>query len=204
MTLLRPDQEIICDWIVPGSRVLDLGCGKGELLTCLRENLAVSGYGIEIDPDNILKCIRSGVNVIQADINAGLSVFDDDSFDYVIVSQALQALRRPDLVLDEMLRVGRQGIVTFPNFAFWKNRAQLFFGGVMPVSRALPNAWYNSPNIHLCTLRDFEALCANQSTKIIGRAVVDYRHRISLPMKVFPNLFGEIALYRFERDVKNS
>jgi len=199
MMLLRPDQEIICEWIGHGSRVLDMGCGKGDLLAHLQESRAVSGYGIEINPDNILSCIETGVNVIQADINADLSVFDDRSFDYVIVSQALQALRRPDLVLDEMLRVGKQGIVTFPNFGFWRNRFQLGIGGVMPVSRTLPNPWYDTHNIHLCTFKDFEELCKEKGIRIISRAVVDYQHKSSLPMKLLPNLFGEVALYQFER-----
>ena len=200
MISLRPDQEIICEWIGEESRVLDMGCGKGDLLAHLQENRAVSGYGIEIQPDNVLSCIQAGVNVIQVDINGGLSVFDDHSFDYVIVSQALQALRRPDLVLDEMLRVGKQGIVTFPNFGFWKNRVQLGLGGVMPVSRTLPNPWYDTHNIHLCTFKDFEGLCGEKGIRIINRAVVDYQHRRSLPMKLLPNLFGEVALYQFERE----
>ncbi len=200
MISLRPDQEIICEWIGDNSRVLDMGCGKGDLLARLQKNRAVSGYGIEIQPDNVLSCIQAGVNVIQVDINGGLSVFDDHSFDYVIVSQALQALRRPDLVLDEMLRVGKQGIVTFPNFGFWKNRVQLGLGGVMPVSRTLPNPWYDTYNIHLCTFKDFEELCGEKGIRIINRAVVDYQHRRSLPMKLLPNLFGEVALYQFERE----
>lgn len=199
MTFLRPDQQIICEWIKPGSRVLDLGCGDGALLAHLQKTLEVTGYGIEIRPDQVFNSIKAGVNVIQVDINTGLSVFDDHSFDFVIVSQALQALKRPDLVVDEILRIGKQGIVTFPNFAYWKNRIQIGLQGVMPVSGSLPNPWYNTHNIHLCTLRDFEALCAEKEIEIISRAVVDHQHRESLPMRVLPNLFGEVALYRFER-----
>lgn len=197
---LRPDQEIICEWIRPDSRVLDMGCGKGDLLAYLEKSRAVSGYGVELNPDNVLSAIQNGVNVIQIDINEGLSAFDDDSFDHVIVSQALQALRRPDLVLDEMLRVGKQGIVTFPNFGFWRNRLQLGVNGMMPVSRTLPNPWYNTHNIHLCTFKDFEVLCKEKGIRIINRAVADYQHRRSLPMRLLPNLFGEVALYQFERE----
>ncbi|MDP1708902.1 MAG: methionine biosynthesis protein MetW [Gammaproteobacteria bacterium] len=196
---LRPDFEIISEWITPGSRVLDLGCGDGTLLAHLHATRNISGYGLEIDGDNIAKCITAGVNVIQTDLDAGLSDFDADSFDYVILSQTLQAVYYPDRLLDEMLRVGREGIVTFPNFGHWQNRVQIALGGHMPVSRNLPNDWYNTPNIHLCTLRDFERLCAKNGISILQRTVVDHAHHAGLGMRLFPNLLGEIALYRFQR-----
>jgi len=196
---LRADFEIISEWIAPGSRVLDLGCGDGTLLAYLNATRGVSSYGLEIDGDNIAKCITAGVNVIQTDLDAGLSDFDADSFDYVILSQTLQAVYYPDRLLDEMLRVGREGIVTFPNFGYWQNRVQIALGGHMPVSRNLPNDWYNTPNIHLCTLRDFERLCAKNGISILQRTVVDHAHRAGLGMRLFPNLLGEIALYRFQR-----
>lgn len=196
---LRPDLEIISEWIAPDSRVLDLGCGDGSLLSFLHTSRRVNGYGLEIDEDKILKCIESGVNVIQTDLDAGLSDFDADSFDYVVLSQTLQAVLYPEHLLDEMLRVGREGIVSFPNFGYWPNRLQIAFGGHMPVSRNLPNEWYNTPNIHLCTLKDFERLCAKKGITILQRTVVDQAHRTNWWMRLLPNLLGEIALYRFQR-----
>jgi methionine biosynthesis protein MetW len=194
---LRADLALISEWIVEGSHVLDLGCGDGRLLAHLRETLSVSGYGLEIDDENLVQCIETGVNVIHSDLNKGLSDFSDDSFDYVIMTQALQIIRRPDILLMEMLRVGRQGIVTFPNVGHWRARMSLFFGGVMPISRALSEPWYRAENIHLCTLHDFENLCQKLDIEILQRAIVDIEHRTRWPMDFMPNLFGEIALYRF-------
>lgn len=200
MSTLRPDLEIISKWIKPRSRVLDLGCGDGTLLEYLKQEREVEGYGLEIDPDNIVACIDRGVSVIQSDLDAGLSdYFDDNSFDYVVMTQTLQAMHYPSRLLNEMLRVGRQGIVTFPNFGHWQSRVQIALGGHMPVSRALPNEWYNTPNIHLCTLKDFERLCQALDIQILQRNVVDTAHRSNLGMKLLPNLLGEIALYRFQR-----
>jgi len=196
---LRPDLDIISGWIRPGARVLDLGCGDGTLLSHLRETRQVTGYGIEIDPDNVEACIRAGVNVIQTDLDAGLSDFDEDSFDYVVMTQTLQAVRYPARLVDEMLRVGREGIVTFPNFGHWRCRVQLALQGRMPVVRTLPYEWYDTPNIHLCTIRDFEALCRRKGIEVLQRAVVDHAHRSSLAMRLLPNLLGEIALYRFRK-----
>lgn len=200
MTALRPDLAIISEWIQPGSRVLDLGCGDGTLLDHLRRTRNVDGYGLEIDPDNVVSCIQRGVSVIQSDLDAGLTdYFDDNSFDYVVMTQTIQAVHYPSRLLSEMLRVGREGIVTFPNFGHWSSRIQLALGGRMPQSRALPNEWYDTPNIHLCTLRDFEALCHRLDIDILQRNVVDTAHRSSLGMTLLPNLLGEIALYRFRR-----
>lgn len=200
MNALRPDLAIISEWIQPGSRVLDLGCGDGTLLDHLRRTRNVDGYGLEIDPDNVVSCIQRGVNVIQSDLDAGLTdYFDDDSFDYVVMTQTIQAVHYPSRLLSEMLRVGREGIVTFPNFGHWSSRIQLGLGGRMPQSRALPNEWYDTPNIHLCTLKDFEALCHHLEIDILQRNVVDTEHRSSIGMRLLPNLLGEIALYRFRR-----
>lgn len=199
MKQLRPDLAIISEWIKPGSRVLDLGCGDGTLLEYLKRERDVDGYGLEIDPDNIVACVGRGVNVIQSDLDAGLSdYFDDNSFDYVVMTQTLQAMYYPSRLLSEMLRVGREGIVTFPNFGHWKSRAQIALGGHMPISRALPNQWYDTPNIHLCTLKDFEQLCRYLDIQVLQRSVVDTAHRSSIGMRLLPNLLGEIALYRFQ------
>ncbi len=198
MSILRADQLPIAEWIRSGSRVLDLGCGEGALLDFLQRERAVTGYGIEIDPENILKCLRAGVNVIQSDLDRGLSDFDDHSFDYVIMTETLQAMRYPHQLLREMLRVGREGIVTFPNFGHWKCRLQIARGR-MPVTSHLPNTWFNTPNIHMCTIRDFEALCVSEGIEILERRVVDNRHRTQFWMRQFPNLLAEVAIYRCRR-----
>lgn len=196
---LRADLAIISQWIAPGSRVLDLGCGDGTLLKYLQEHRDVSGYGLEIDPANVVACIRNKVDVIQTDLDAGLSDFDPDSFDYVVMSQTLQAVSYPHRLVCEMLRIGRQGIVTFPNFGYWRVRLQLGLKGRMPVSNALPHAWYDTPNIRLCTLRDFEALCREQNIRILERHVLDHAHHERAFSRWLPNLLGEVAMYRFER-----
>jgi methionine biosynthesis protein MetW len=195
---MREEQTLIARWIRNGSRVLDLGCGNGALLAHLKSARGVSGYGIEIDSENIVRCLEAGVNVIQSDLDRGLSDFDDDSFDYVIMTQTLQATRYPDRLLREMLRVGREAIVTFPNFGHWKCRLQVLTGR-MPVTRHLPNTWYNTANIHMCTVRDFEALCASEGLEILEREALDSAHRTTAAMRLLPNLLAEIALYRFRR-----
>lgn len=199
MSELRADLQIISEWITPGSRVMDLGCGDGTLLKHLKENRKVSGYGLEIDINNIVKCIQSGVNVIQADLDEGLSDFEGAPFNFVVMTQALQVVKHPDRLLNEMLRVGHEGIVTFPNFGHINSRLQLAFGGHMPVTKTLPSEWYNTPNIHLCTFNDFERLCKKNGIHILQRTVVDRSHKTGFLMKLLPNLFGEIAIYRFMR-----
>jgi len=195
---LRPDLDIISQWITPGSRVLDLGCGDGTLLAHLWKTRQVIGYGLEIDPNKIVKSVAADVNVIQANLNKGLSDMKDNAFDYVVLTQTLQAVQNPDVLLREMLRVGREGIVTFPNFGHWRNRLQVGLRGKMPVSRNLPDEWYNTPNIHLCSVNDFERLCAKQGIDLLQRSVVDHLQRTSSAMRVWPNLFGEFALYRLQ------
>ncbi len=199
MSELRPEFSIISDWIRPGSRVLDMGCGDGTLLGHLRDTRQVTGYGLEIAPDNIRRCVDAGISVIQTDLDAGLSDFEQDSFDYVLMTQTLQAVRYPEKLLDEMLRIGRQGIVTFPNFAHWRLRLHLAVRGRMPVSKALPNSWYDTPNIHLCTVHDFEELCREKGIRILERTLCDERYRAGIGARLLPNLMGAIALYRFER-----
>lgn len=194
---LRSDQALIAEWIRPGTRVLDLGCGDGSLLEYLTRERFVAGYGVEIDKANILSCIERGVSVVEADIDRGLSgYFDDNSFDYVIMTQTLQATRYPHLLLKDMLRVGCEGIVTFPNMGHWRARLQILFGH-MPVTKALPARWYDTDNLHLCTVSDFENLCSEQDVEILDRTVVDHAHRQNVRTRALPNLFGELALYRF-------
>ncbi len=195
----RADHAIIAEWVARGSRVLDLGCGDGVLLQHLKNSRDASGYGIEIDESLMTECIDRGVNVIQSDLDEGLADFRDNSFDYVILSMTLQSVNYPDKLLAEMLRVGREGIVTFPNFGHWSPRLQLMIQGRMPMSKAIPYEWFNTPNIHLCTIRDFEDLCDQQGVRILERRMSDTKHKGGVLLSALPNLFGEIALYRFSR-----
>ena len=196
---MRADLEIIADWIGQGERVLDLGCGDGELLDKLHQTKSVKGLGIEIDHDNITSCIGRGVNVIDKNIDEGLAGIEDSSFDTVVMTQALQVMHRPDLIVEEMLRIGRQGIVTFPNFAHWRARFYLAFRGKMPVSKFLSYQWYDTPNIHFCTFKDFESLCISRNIRILERTVVDNTLRQRWWHKLWPNMMGEIAIYRITR-----
>ncbi|WP_342767572.1 methionine biosynthesis protein MetW [Isoalcanivorax indicus] len=193
---LRPDLALIRDWIPEGASVLDLGCGDGQLLANLRDTRNVRGYGLEIDQENIAHCIERGVNVIEQDIDEGLGNIADGRFDYVLMTQALQAVQRPDQVVAEMLRVGREAIVTFPNFGHWRVRSYLFFKGRMPVSRRLPHQWYDTPNIHLCTVQDFDTHCRKRGYKVLDRLVLNNDHASGLGTRLWPNVFGEIAIYR--------
>lgn len=190
----RSDFRVIARWITQGSRVLDLGCGDGSLLQFLREARGVHGYGVEISPDNIVACVRNGVNVIQDDLETGLAEIEDRSFDFVILSQTLQAMRHTEDVVDEMLRVGNHAIVTFPNFGYWRNRLAVAAGN-MPVSKNLPYEWYDTPNVHLCTIDDFERFCTKRRVKISERVVLNGGAEVVW----LPNLFGELAVYRVER-----
>ena len=191
---LRVDLQIISDWIPDNAHVLDLGCGNGSLLKHLQQR-NVTGYGLEIDNSKFSECIAGGVNVIQADLDEGLSQFGDQSFDFVILSQTLQAVKRPDFLLREIMRVGKQGIIGFPNFGHWQCRFQLGLRGKMPVSKNLPNAWFDTPNIHLCTLKDFEKLCGQYGFSVVNRSVVNHEHKDTLGIRLLPNLFGQIAVY---------
>lgn len=190
---LRSDLQKIADDIPPGAHVLDLGCGDGELLAYLAGR-GVSGYGVEIDVNNVIACVERGVDVIQGDLEAGLAGFADQSFDVVVLSQTIQAMKQTEQILLDMLRVGREAIVTFPNFGYWQNRLQIFWGR-MPVSETIPYAWYDTPNLHLCMLGDFEALCAKNGIRVVERVVMDGEQEITF----LPNLLGSLALYRVSR-----
>ncbi len=196
---LRSDLNVIHNWITPGSRVLDLGCGDGTLLASLRDNKQTKGYGLEFSSAQISACISKNLNVIEQNLNDGLSNFTDSSFDVVVMTQALQTLHAPHEVIREMLRIGKECIVTFPNFAHWKARWHLAIHGRMPVSDLLPYQWYDTPNIHFCTFTDFEKLCNELGITIVQRQVVA-SHGISRLLKnLLPNLLGDTAIYHLSQ-----
>ena len=196
---MRADLELISDWVAPNTRVLDLGCGNGALLSHLSEHKNVTGYGLEIDAENINICIEKGIPVLEQDIDEGLKNFDDQGFDVVIMAHALQQFRRPDLLLDEMLRIGKEAIITFPNFGHWRNRVHLGIKGHMPVSEFLPYNWYDTPNIHFCTFKDFHNLCKSKGLKVQRWAAVDGQLRDHWWTRLMPNLFSETAIFKVSR-----
>ena len=200
---LRADLALIAGLIDDGARVLDLGCGRGELLAHLTATKAVRGYGLDLDADNIRTCLREGVNVVEQDLDQGLSNFPDDSFDVVVMTETLQSVRNPSQMVDDMLRIARECIVTFPNFGHWRCRLHLALRGRMPVSKHLPHSWYDTPNIHLCTFKDFEKLCQDKQIRIAERRVVGADHnrnpQPSSQSTRLPNLFGAVAFYHLTR-----
>ena len=196
---MRLDLSHIQRWIDHGSRVLDLGCGDGEFLEFLRDHRQVRGTGLEIDQANITSAISRGLNVLEQDMDQGLANFPDGSFDTVVMAHALQAVHYPDRVLEEMLRIGRKGIVTFPNFGHWRCRLHLGLRGQMPMSGFMPHTWYNTPNIHFCTVRDFENLCHAKGIRILARDMVGSTSRQPTLSNKWPNLFATTAIYQITR-----
>jgi len=188
---MRPDQQAILQWVPKGARVLDLGCADGALLRSLWQEREAPGYGVEIDDASVLECVANDVNVLQVDLESGLSLFADQSFEYVILSQTLQAVHHTEGILREMLRVGREVIVSFPNFGHWNARLQVMLGH-MPVSDSLPYEWYETPNVHHCTITDFEDLCRRLGIRIREKLVM---HQ-GKPVTVLPNILGSLAVYR--------
>ncbi len=197
----RVDLLMIADMVEPGGRVLDVGCGDGQLLRLLAEGRGVDARGIELSRDGVAKCVAQGLAVIQGDADTDLVDYPDDSFDYVILSQTLQATRNPRRVLEQMLRVGRRAIVSFPNFGHWRIRANLLFRGRMPVTENLPDAWYDTPNIHFCTIRDFDDLVKEVGAVTERARALDASGqplRLNAPWW-FWNLFGEQAVFLLKR-----
>ena len=188
---MRADQAAIAQWVTSQSRVLDLGCGDGSLLRYLWQERHSPGYGVEIDDAKVLDCVENDVNVLQVDLESGLSLFADQSFDSVILSETLQTIHRTEFLMREMLRVGREAVVSFPNFGHWGARLQVLLGH-MPVSETLPYPWYETPNVHHCTIADFEDLCRRLGVRIRERLVLND----GKPVTWLPNLLGSIALYR--------
>lgn len=188
---IRPDHRIILEMVEPGSTVLDLGCGAGELLYILIKEKNTRGQGIEIDNQAIYKCVARGLSVFHGDIDTGLSEYRDKSFDYVILNQSLQQVRHADAVLEDALRVGKKVIVGFPNFAYYKSRAQIFFHGKTPVTSSLPYQWYETPNLHFLSISDFKSYCRFKDIKIKRSFYVGGGNRVS----IFPNLFAESGVF---------
>ena len=191
--------KIISKWIPRNSHILDLGCGDGSMLYELKKELNVNGLGVEISEENIQLSLAKSLNVIEQDIDQGLSNFEDQSFDLVLMSQSIQALKRPDLALSEIVRIGKECIVSIPNFANLKCRLQLFITGKMPVSSALPHSWYSTPNLHLCSLKDFETLCLDSNISISEKKLIKVSGHSTFLSNLFPNLFAEIAVYKLKK-----
>lgn len=199
---MRLDFEVVTSWVEPHAHLLDLGCGDGALLEALIAQKQVNAYGFEIDPDNIQRCIERGLNVLEYDIETSLSALSTGQFDTIVMSQAIQTLEQPHLVLKEMVRVAKECIVTFPNFGHWRSRLHLLTKGRMPVSDLLPYEWYDTPNIHFCTFKDFDILCRQLNIRVLNRQVVT-QSAVGSRMQKFAahaaNLFGETALYRITK-----
>ena len=194
----RLDLKTVLSWVPNGSRVLDLGCGDGTFLARLRDERGAIGVGVDIDPDNLVAAVGKGLDVIQEDINDGLHCFTTNRFDVVVLAHALQELTHPHIALQRMVDIADEAIVSFPNFGHWSCRLHLGIKGKMPMSRAMPLHWYDTPNIHFCTVRDFEALCTALNIEIIERATIagSAQHLLG---KWFPNLFATSAIYRIRR-----
>ncbi len=186
--------ELIAEMVPAGARVLDLGCGRGELLALLRDHKGCTGYGVEIDDDNVLACAQRGVAVVQLNLEEGLSLFDDRSFDVVLQLQTLQHLRNAERMLRETARVGRAGIVTFPNFAYWRNRLSVLRGR-MPVTPAMPFDWYDTPNIRVGTHADFEVLARRNGLKVIDSFGLNEGRVV----RRWPNLAASVAVFQFAK-----
>lgn len=198
--LTHPNYSEIVNLVEKNSKVLDLGCGDGVLLKQLIEQKNVKGSGIEINQNSVINCIHNGLSVIQGDIDEGLADFSDGELDYVILNQTLQSAQKPDYVINEMLRVGKKAIVGFPNFAYWRIRFYLLFNGKMPKSEMLPFEWYNTPNIHLLTVRDFFDYCEKRNIKIT-KSILLRRGKVinSCFKKVFADIFAEEVIFVIEK-----
>lgn len=191
---MRADFSAIAQWIKPGTEVLDVGCGDGALLAHLRDVRLAHTYGVELADDKVLACAQKGINVIQQDLEGGLALFEDKTFDTVILSQTLQTIHETAKILSEIARVGKECVVSFPNFGHWSHRLAVLTGR-MPVSKSLPYQWYNTPNVRVLTIADFEALAPEVGLELLDRVVLHEGQEISL----MPNLRGSLAIYRARR-----
>ena len=192
--------KVVCDLIENKSRVLDLGCGSGELLELLKKEKQVKGFGVEINQDSLLEALVKGLSVIQGDIDKGLDEFQDNTYDYAILNQTLQSTKYPEMIIDEMLRVAKKGIVSFPNFAYWRVRFYLFFKGKMPKSKQLPYEWYDTPNIHLLTIADFFEFCKKRNIKIEKSVYLTRdKSRSGFLIKNIANFFSQEVVFVITR-----
>ncbi|MDA9636392.1 methionine biosynthesis protein MetW [SAR86 cluster bacterium] len=188
--------NIIKEWIPEESHILDLGCGDGSMLADLKNELNINGLGVDIEEKNIQLSLEKGLSVIEQDIDLGLENFKNKSFDVVLMSQSFQTLKKPETALNEIIRIGNESIVSIPNFANLRCRIQLFITGKMPISSALPHDWHSTPNLHLCSLKDFEELCTNANITIAERKLIKNSGKSTILTRSFPNLFAEIAVYK--------
>ena len=195
--MARKDFDIITEWINPNSRILDLGCGDGSLLKLLNVKRNVSGYGVDSSIDKTIKSLDNSINILNADINDHMGYFKDKSFDFVILAQSLQVVENPVLLIKEMLRIGNEVIISFPNMGYWKSRLYLFFKGEMPVTRELPYNWHSTPNIHLCTISDFKKMCLLNKFEIINEVVNNINGK-DISSSYFNNLNGVSAIFRIK------
>ena len=198
---MKKEFKIISDLILKNSRVLDVGCGDGELMSFLYKNITKDVRGIEISKQNVQKCISKGLTAIEGDAEKDLIQFPDSSFDIVILSQTLQAFLNPEKVLNELLRVGKKAIVTIPNFGHWKVRLNLLFKGTMPVTKSLPHQWHNTPNLHMCTIKDFSDFCDNKKIKFIKSLALNGERLLNISKANLGkrNLFSEIGIFLIEK-----
>ena len=190
---------VIEKWVEEKAKVLDLGCGNGDILSKLQKTKSINGLGVEIEEKNIEECLLKNINVIEQNIDDGLANFSNDSFDVVILSQTIQVLKNPNTALEEITRIGKTCIVTIPNFGHWRSRLSLLFNGRMPVTSPLPESWYETSNIHLCTLQDFEMLCAELSISIEERVAVSSNNESKWYLNIWPNLFSASAIYKISK-----
>jgi len=188
---MRADFAAIANWIAPNSQVLDLGCGDGSFLEFLQKQKPVHAYGLEIDDAGVLSCVQKDLNVIQQDLEGGLALFEDDSFDTVVLSQTLQTIHQTEKILREVVRVGKESIVSFPNFGHWSHRLAVGLGR-MPVSKSLPYQWYDTPNVRVLTVEDFEKLASSLGLQVIDQCILHDGRQVTL----MPNFFGSLALFR--------
>jgi methionine biosynthesis protein MetW len=195
----RYDFSIIENWTHPNSKVLDLGCGDGALLNYLKEKKDIKGFGIEKNEKKWLLSLKNNIDVIQMDLESGLAAFETKSFDLVILSRTIQSIKNIEEIIHEMMRVGKEVVITFPNFGYWRIRASLMFIGKMPQTEALSYNWYDTPNIHFCTVKDFETLCEEKGIQILARQMVGNTQRRSLLASTWPNLFASTAIYHISR-----